>query len=77
MTNKGAAVPSPWMTATEAAEYLHRGRRFVLNEIHAGRLRAAIIGGRREVLTCRDWCDAWVSERAQPMPLLPRRQRTG
>jgi integrase len=47
-------VPSfatPWMNAMEAAAHLKRGRRFVIREIHAGRLRAATIGGRREVLT--------------------------
>ena len=30
--------PSPWLTAAEAAAYLKRGKRFVLREIHAGRL---------------------------------------
>ena len=48
---------SPWLTATEAAAYLKRGTRFVLREIHAGRLRAARIGGRREILTRAEWCD--------------------
>ena len=67
---------SPWMTATEAAKYLKRGRRFVLKEIHAGHLRAAVVGGRKEILTRAEWCDDWVSDQAQPLPLA-RRQRTG
>ena len=62
-------IASPWMTATEAAQYLKRGRRFVLREIHAGKLRAARIGGRGEILTSRDWCDQYVTDMAKPIPL--------
>ena len=58
---------SPWLTAADAATYLKRGRRFVLREIHAGRLRAARIGGRGEVLLRREWCDQWVSVRSKPV----------
>ncbi len=67
---------SPWLTATEAAAYLKRGRRFVLREIHAGRLRAAIVGGRREILTRTEWCDAWVQDQATPI-MMPTRRRAG
>ena len=72
----GLPVDSPWMTATEAARYLKRGRRFLLRAIHAGQLRAAVVGGRREVLTRREWCDDWVAAQAHPVPL-PLRHRTG
>lgn len=65
---------SPWMTASEAAAYLKRGRRFVLREIHAGRLRAARIGGRGEILTRAEWCDAYVQEQATPIPIPTRRR---
>ena len=74
MTGNGPT--SPWLTATDAATYLKRGRRFVLREIHAGRLRAVRIGGRREILTRAEWLDAWVSDQEAPMSL-PRRHRTG
>ena len=60
---------SPWMTTKEAAAYLKKGRRFVLREIHSGRLRAAIVGGRREVLTRAEWCDCWVQDQARPITL--------
>src|SRR5262245_25695612 len=66
---------SPWLTATQAARYLHRGRRFVLREIHAGRLRAALVGGRKEVLTRTEWCDEWVTAQSPIVPL-PLRTRT-
>lgn len=65
---------SPWLTATEAAAYLKRGRRFILREIHAGRLRGAKVGGRGEILTRRDWCDAWVEAQAEPV-MVPTRRR--
>lgn len=65
---------SPWLTAAEAAAYLKRGRRFVLREIHAGRLRAARIGGRGEILTRREWVDAFIEEQATPVMLAVRRR---
>lgn len=71
-----AHVASPWMSSVEAAAYLKRGRRFVLREIHAGRLRAARIGGRGEILTTAAWCDAWVEGQAQPVLVRPRAAAT-
>ena len=68
---------SPWLTAAEAAAYLRRGRRFVLREIHCGRLRAARIGGRGEILTKAEWCDAWVTAQAEPVPVAIRRGAPG
>jgi excisionase family DNA binding protein len=67
---------SPWMTTKEAAKYIKRSRRYLLKEIHAGRLRAAIVGGRGEVLTRREWCDAWVEDHAAPI-LFPAGKRAG
>jgi excisionase family DNA binding protein len=67
------ATGSPWLTTREAAAYLKRGRRFVLREIHAGRLRAARIGGRAEVLTRTDWLDSFVESQATPITMPVRR----
>jgi len=69
------AAESPWLTAAEAAAYLKRGRRFVLREIHAGKLRAARIGGKREILTRAEWCDAYVVDQATPVAIFPARRR--
>jgi excisionase family DNA binding protein len=69
-----STAPSPWMTIAEAAVYLKRGRRFVAREIAAGRLRAARVGARRQVLTCTAWLDAWVEDQAPPV-LVPMRRR--
>lgn len=65
-----APTPSPWITTKEAALYLRRGRDFIMREIRAGRLRAAVVSGRGrgEVLTRREWLDQWVEERLKPTP---------
>jgi excisionase family DNA binding protein len=68
-------MDSPWLTSAEAAAYLKRGRRFVLREIHAGKLRAAKIGGRGEILTRREWLDDYATEQATPVAVM--RRRTG
>lgn len=65
--------PSPWLNAAEAAAYLKRGRRFILREIAANRIKAARIGGRGEILTRADWLDAYVSDQAAPVMLARRR----
>jgi len=66
---------SPWLSLAEAAAYTKRGRRFIRREVKAGRLRAAVIGGRREVLTRRDWLDQWLEHLAQPVELDRGRRR--
>jgi excisionase family DNA binding protein len=67
---------TPWLTAAEAAGYLKRGRRFVLREIKSGRMRGAIVGGRREVLTRTEWCDQWVEEHSAPVEIRARFRRS-
>jgi len=69
-------LDSPWMTAKQAAEYLQRGRRTIIREIKAGRLRGAIIGqrGGGEVMTRREWCDAWVADQTVSVAFTPRRR---
>lgn len=54
---------SPWMNAQAAGRYLSKGRNFVFREVQAGRLRAAKIGGRGEILTRAEWLDEYVMER--------------
>lgn len=65
---------SPWLTAAEAGEYLKRSKRYVLKEIKAGRLRAARIGGRGEILTRREWLDAFIEDQAAPVMMSARRR---
>jgi excisionase family DNA binding protein len=65
---------SPWLTAKQAGAYLGRSPRFILREIHSGRLRAARVGGRREVITCAAWCDQWVTDQVTPIAMSARRR---
>jgi hypothetical protein len=62
------------MNARETAAYVKRGRGVVLREIRAGRLKAARIGGRGEILTRREWCDEWIERQTTPVLVAPRRR---
>ena len=63
-----------WFNAKRAGEYLGgRGTRFVRQQVKAGRLRAATIGGRREIVTCAEWCDEFVEAQARPVEVVRRR----
>jgi excisionase family DNA binding protein len=68
------SADSPWLNIKQAAAYVHRGRDFIGREIRAGRLRAARIGGRGEILTRAEWLDAWVQDQAKPILI---QRRTG
>jgi hypothetical protein len=73
MDEKKKNIESPWMPLRDASSYLGRGRQFLAREIAQGRLRAARIGGRGEMFTRREWCDAYVEERAKPVVVVGRR----
>ena len=80
---------SPWLTLRAAAVYasgisvprddtdkkprLSRSPRFLAREIKAGRLRAAIVGGRREYVLRREWVTEWLEAQARPVEMLRRR----
>jgi excisionase family DNA binding protein len=55
------ALSSPWLTVKEAAERARCGVKTVYREVAAGRLKAARIGGRRELRFLADWIDQWLS----------------
>lgn len=65
---------SPWLTLKQASAYARRGSRFLRREIAVGRLRAARIGGRGEILTRAEWLDSWIEAQADPV-LVPVRRR--
>ena len=54
------ALSSPWFTAEEAAERARCGVKVIYREVRAGRLRAARIGGRRELRFLPEWIDEWL-----------------
>ena len=62
-------APSPWLTVAEAAQRARCGVKTVYREVQAGRLRAARIGGRRELRLPSEWVDAWL-ERASAVVMV-------
>jgi excisionase family DNA binding protein len=69
-----AADLSPWLTVKEAAIVAKCGTRTIRKEVAAGRLRAARIGGRRDIRIHRDWVDAWLEATATPVEVRPLRE---
>ena len=65
-----------WKNAEQAAAYLgnNRSKRFILREAKAGRLRAARLGGRGEIVTCDQWLDEYVEQQAKPVLVNVRRR---
>lgn len=59
---------SPWLTAAEAGKYAGVGRRLIYREVRAGRLRAAVLGHRRDLRIHRDWVDGWLTASASDSP---------
>lgn len=77
-----APVDSPWLTADEAAQYARRTERYLRKQVRNGKLRAAVVGGRSELLFHRDWLDAFLESQAKPTLIKPaefftRRKRSG
>lgn len=58
--------PSPWLTVREAAGRAKCGERSIYNATRSGKLRAARLGGRRELRFLPEWIDAWLIETSNP-----------
>lgn len=58
-------LPPVWLTAKEAAERARVTADTIYREVKAGRLRAARIGGRRELRFRESYIDAWL-EQSEP-----------
>ena len=68
---------SPWLTAAEAAERARVGIKLIYREVKAGRLRAARVGGRRELRFLDAWVDEFLSSTAEPVEVAPLMRRVG
>jgi excisionase family DNA binding protein len=53
---------SPWLTVEEAAQRARCGIKTIYREVRAGRLRAARVGGRRELRLLPAWVDEWLMQ---------------
>ena len=74
MADERPAVDSPWLNLPEASVYLKgRGKRFIRNEVKAGRLRAARVGGKGELLFRREWLDEFLENQAPVIVAVRRR----
>lgn len=60
------AAPSLWLTVGEAADRARCGVKTIYREVRARRLRAARIGGRRELRLLPEWVDQWLLESTTP-----------
>ena len=58
---------SPWLTIREAAGRAKCGERSIYNATRSGKLRAARLGGRRELRFLPEWVDAWLIETSAPV----------
>jgi hypothetical protein len=67
---------SPWLkvNSQEAGAYARRGGRALRKAVKDGKLRAAVIGAKRELLTRREWLDAFIEADATPVTALTRRR---
>lgn len=81
----GGITSSPWLTMPAACDYLSGGARteqgrraysprFLAREVALSRLRAAKVGGRGQLLTRREWLDAYVEDLATPIAVTVRRR---
>lgn len=69
-----APESSPWLTVAEAAARARVGRKTIYREIAAGRLRAAVVGGRRDFRLLADWVDQWLEATSTPVEVRPLRE---
>ena len=55
-----------WLTVNEAAGHARCGVRSIYLAVQQGKLRAAKLGGRRELRFTREWIDAWLLASSTP-----------
>lgn len=58
---------SPWLDVRQAAQHANCGRKSIYNAVASGKLRAARLGGRRELRFLAEWVDAWLIETSKPV----------
>jgi excisionase family DNA binding protein len=62
-----ATAETRWLTVAEAADHARCGTKLIYREVKAGRLRAAKVGGRRELRLLPEWIDQWLLASTTPI----------
>lgn len=60
-------VTTIWLTVEQAANRAQVGKTTIYSEVKAGRLRAARVGGRRELRFRAEFIDQWLDRCATPI----------
>jgi excisionase family DNA binding protein len=70
MTMKESQQSMTWMTVKEAAQRARCGPKLIYREVKADRLKAARVGGRRELRLLPEWIDQWLLDSVTPKAAL-------
>ena len=65
---------SPWLTASELAGYTRVGIKTIYKEAKSGRLRSAVVGGRKALRFRTEWGDEFLERTASPVEVKPPRR---
>lgn len=65
---------TPWKTVKQAAARAQTGPKTIYREIRSARLRAAVIGNRRDYRIHESWIDEWLERSAKPVEVPPLRE---
>jgi hypothetical protein len=65
---KNATATSPWLTVKEATDRARCGPKLIYREVAASRLKAARVGGRRELRLLAEWIDDWLQASTTVQP---------
>jgi excisionase family DNA binding protein len=69
MSGGAVAVQSPWLTVEQAAAHMQCGKRTIYNLVKEQKLRAAVIGGRRELRFRAEWIDQALEAFSTPVEI--------
>ncbi len=61
------APSTPWLTVREAAARARCGPKLIYREVRAGRIRAAVVGNRRDLRILTEWIDDWLIRSSTPV----------
>jgi excisionase family DNA binding protein len=60
-----------WLTVSDAAQHAKCGTKSIYLAVQQGKLRAARLGGRRELRFLAEWIDAWLLATSTPEVVNP------